>query len=112
MTDDKIPRRDFLRAAGTIGAAAVATSLCDTRPAAAQPRVPAADTILKNAKIVTVDAAFSIARAIAIAGERILAVGPDAAMAAHTAPTTRVLDLDGNTVVPGLIDGHGHVDRE
>jgi predicted amidohydrolase YtcJ len=33
-------------------------------------------------------------------------------MAANTAPTTRVLDLNGKTVVPGLIDGHGHVDRE
>src|SRR5258708_311021 len=74
MTDQKIPRRDFLRAVGTIGAATVAGSLGDTAAAGqtarptAEPRMPAADTILKNAKVITVDAAFSIASAVAIAG--------------------------------------------
>ena len=48
-----------------------------------------ADLVLKNGKIITVDAAFTIAQAIAIAGDRIVAVGPDAAMAAHTGPATR-----------------------
>src|SRR6185295_7098816 len=47
-----------------------------------------------------------------IAGDRIRAVGPDAAMAAHTAPATRVLDLKGKTITPGLVDGHAHMDRE
>ena len=71
-----------------------------------------ADLVLKNAKIITVDASFTIAQAIAIAGDRIVAVGPEPAMAAHTAPETRVIDLKGKTVVPGLIDGHAHMDRE
>ena len=51
--------------------------------APANPVVAAADIILKNGKVITVDAAFTIAQAIAIAGDRIIAVGPDAAMTAH-----------------------------
>ena len=71
-----------------------------------------ADLILRNGKIITVDASFTIAQAIAIAGDRIVSVGPEPAMAAHTAPETRVIDLKRKTVVPGLIDGHAHMDRE
>src|SRR5262245_9902993 len=71
-----------------------------------------ADLILKNGKIITVDASFTIAEAIAIAGDRIVAVGAEAAMAPHTVPGTRVVDLKGKAVIPGLIDGHAHMDRE
>ena len=71
-----------------------------------------ADLVLRNGKVITVDAAFTIAQAIAIAGERIVAVGPDAAMAAQTGPATRVIDLNGRTVIPGITDGHAHMDRE
>ena len=83
-----------------------------SRPARATAATRPADLILKNAKVITIDARSSIAQAIAIAGDKILAVGPDAAMAAHTAPGTRVLDLKRRTVTPGLIDGHAHMDRE
>jgi predicted amidohydrolase YtcJ len=71
-----------------------------------------ADLILTNGKIITVDPAFTIAQAIAIAGDRILAVGPDAAMAARAGPATRVVDLKGKAVIPGITDGHAHMDRE
>src|SRR4051794_2075528 len=71
-----------------------------------------ADLILTNGKIITVDPAFTIAQAIAIAGDRILAVGPDAAMAAMAGPATRVVDLKGKAVIPGITDGHAHMDRE
>jgi predicted amidohydrolase YtcJ len=109
MTDERFPRRDFLKASAgtalTFGAGVPATAQTS---ATARP----ADLILKNAKIITVDANFSIAQAIAVAGERIVAVGEDAAMAAHAASATRIVDLTGRAVVPGLIDGHAHMDRE
>jgi predicted amidohydrolase YtcJ len=78
----------------------------------AHTRCGAADRILKNGKVIAVDAAFTIAQAIAIAGDRIIAVGPDAAMAAHAGPGTRAVDLGGRAVIPGIIDGHAHMDRE
>lgn len=71
-----------------------------------------ADLILTNGNVITVDSAFRIAQAIAIAGERILAVGADAEVRAHVASWTRVIDLGGRTVIPGLVDGHAHMDRE
>jgi len=112
-----IPRRRFLAGAG---AAATAGGLAgrfamaqDTAPQPpAAPRVAPAGTILRNGKIVTVDAAFTIAQSVAVAGDRIIAVGPNDAMAAHAGPATRIIDLKGKTVVPGLIDGHAHMDRE
>jgi hypothetical protein len=114
MGDGSIPRRDFLTSAGAGVAATIAAGSSaraqGTSPATAATRP--ADLILKNANVITIDARSSIAEAIAIAGDRVLAVGPDAAMAAHTAPITRVLDLKQRTITPGLIDGHAHMDRE
>src|SRR5215475_12846474 len=94
---------------GVSTAAVVQTKV--PRPSAA-PIVRPADLVLKNGKIITVDASFTIAQAIAIAGDRIVAVGPEAAMAPHTVPGTRVIDLKGKAVIPGLVDGHAHMDRE
>src|SRR4029453_11481880 len=76
------------------------------------PIVRPADLVLRNGKIITVDRTFTIAESIAIAGDRVLAVGPNAAMAALTSLATRTIDLRGKTVIPGLIDGHAHMDRE
>jgi predicted amidohydrolase YtcJ len=75
-----------------------------TTPARAQ----APDTILVNGKIVTVDDRFTIAQALAIRGRRILKVGPTAEVEALRGPQTRVIDLAGRTVIPGLIDNHAH----
>ena len=71
-----------------------------------------ADTILAGGRIITVDAAFSIADSIAIADGRVLAVGTRAEIDAHRGPATVVHDLAGRAVLPGLIDGHAHMDRE
>ena len=71
-----------------------------------------ADFVLRNGKVITVDAAFNVTQAIAVAGDRIIAVGADAAMAEHTAPTTHIVDLQGKPVIPGVNDGHAHMDRE
>ena len=70
-----------------------------------------ADTILSNAKVLTVDQDFSIASAVAIKGERIIAVGSDEAVSSYKGSATRVIDLMGKTVIPGLIDNHIHFIR-
>lgn len=68
----------------------------------------APDLIVHNAKIVTVDAKFSIRAAMAIRGDRIVQTGPNAAILKLRGTNTRVLDLKGKTVLPGLIDSHTH----
>jgi predicted amidohydrolase YtcJ len=110
-----IPRRGFLLAAGT----AVASGAASTLPAEAQsptalarPGAAPADFIFANGKIITVDAAFTVATGIAVAGSRILAVGPDETMARYAGPGTRLVDLKGRAVIPGIIDGLAHMDRE
>ena len=67
-----------------------------------------ADTVFFNGKIVTVDSAFTIAQAVAIKGERFLAVGADEEILAHVGAQTRKVDLEGRTVIPGLIEAHAH----
>lgn len=67
-----------------------------------------ADLILHNGKVVTVDRAFSIQQAVAIAGNRILQVGADAEVLRLKGPRTELVDLQGRPVLPGLIDSHAH----
>jgi predicted amidohydrolase YtcJ len=70
-----------------------------------------ADLILTNGKIVTVDGRFGIAQALAIRGTRIAAAGTNEEVLALKGPNTRVEDLRGRTVIPGLIDNHAHFIR-
>jgi predicted amidohydrolase YtcJ len=74
-------------------------------------RAQAPDTILINGKILTADARFSIHQALAIRDGKISALGTTAAIRASAAPSTRVIDLGGRTVIPGLIDSHMHAIR-
>jgi len=67
-----------------------------------------ADIILVGGKIVTVDDRFTIGQAVAIKGQRISAVGSNAEIRKHTGAGTRVIELKGATVIPGLIDNHSH----
>jgi predicted amidohydrolase YtcJ len=67
--------------------------------------------LLVNGRIYTLDATSTVAEALAIRGERILAVGSIAAIRQLTGKTTRVIDLGGRTVIPGLIDSHMHAIR-
>ena len=71
-----------------------------------------ADTILHNGKIITVDGNDSILQAVAIQGNRVLAVGRDEDILPLAGPATRSLDLRGHTVIPGIVDIHAHLDRE
>ncbi|HEX7091231.1 MAG TPA: amidohydrolase [Longimicrobiales bacterium] len=71
-----------------------------------------ADLILTGARVWTGAAnATGEATAIAIAGDRILAVGSDAEMATHRGPATRVIELPGRFIAPGFIDNHTHFER-
>ena len=71
----------------------------------------AADLILTGGKVLTVDGRFSIAEAVAVRDGRILAVGSDAAIERHRGPRTQEIALAGRTMLPGLVDGHAHMDR-
>ncbi len=68
----------------------------------------APDAVYINGKIVTVDARFSIAQAFAVTGDRFTAIGSSAEIRKLEGPATRIVDLNGRTVVPGLEDSHLH----
>jgi len=70
-----------------------------------------ADTIVTHGKILTVDEGFTVVEALAITGGRIVARGTSESMAKLAGRTTRVIDVAGATVVPGLIDNHFHLTR-
>ncbi len=68
-----------------------------------------ADVILHGGKVVTVDAAFSVVEAVAVKDGRIVAVGSSASVIAdQRGPQTRMIDLAGRTLLPGLTDAHVH----
>ena len=69
------------------------------------------DLILSNGRIVTVDDRFTVAEAVAIRGNRVAAVGSSEAIARLAGAGTRTIDLQGRTVIPGLIDNHMHLLR-
>src|SRR5579872_6846366 len=66
------------------------------------------DLVLRNGKIVTMNSALPAAQAIAVRGDRIAAIGPNADAAGWIGPRTRVIDLHGQLAIPGFIEGHGH----
>ncbi|WP_353471677.1 amidohydrolase [Salipiger sp. H15] len=68
-----------------------------------------ADLILTNARVLTMDPDHPRAEAVALSGDRILAVGSAAEIAALAGPDTRILDAGGRTVLPGFFEGHLHV---
>ena len=67
-----------------------------------------ADLIVHRAKVVTVDAKFSVAEALAVKDGRIVAVGTDAEVMKLKGPNTKVIDAGGKSVLPGLSDSHTH----
>jgi predicted amidohydrolase YtcJ len=69
------------------------------------------DTVLVNGKILTVDSRSSVREALAIRDGRIVAVGTSADMRKLAGPQSRVIDLGGRTVIPGLVDSHLHAIR-
>jgi len=86
---------------------------CGQREAAA-PAVPpvaanpAADLVLRNGAVYTVDAVRSWAEAVAVKDGKIVFVGRDAELGERVGPSTQVLDLKGRMVIPGMQDAHIH----
>jgi predicted amidohydrolase YtcJ len=77
-----------------------------------QPGKPHADLVLRGGNVITLAGAAAGATAVAVEGERIALVGSDADATARIGPATRVVELAGRTLMPGLTDGHAHLDRE
>lgn len=69
---------------------------------------PIADVALINGNVITVDDRNPSAEAVAVIGDRIAAVGSNADIAAYVGDETEVIDLQGQTAIPGFIEGHGH----
>jgi len=89
-----------------VGALLLASGIFPLRAQQAAP-----DLILSNGKIITVDERFTIAQAVAVRGDRIVAVGTSQDVARLAGPNTRRIDLRGKSVIPGLIDNHMHLLR-
>src|SRR5258706_7169272 len=99
-------RRDFIKE--SLGIAGVSMlEGCAGLMQAAEP----ADTLIVNARVATLNPRQPNATAIAIKGERIVAVGSDAELDAFKGPATRIIDAARRTVVPGLNDAHTHFIR-
>lgn len=121
----RLTRRDFLKLSG--GAlAGVALAGCRGSRAFELTAVPSpvrptvqplptlapgevADTVLVNGNIVTMDAKRTAVKALAVKKGRILLVGEEQAVRAVSGASTKIIDLRGRTVTPGLIDAHCHL---
>ena len=72
------------------------------------PPVEPATLVLRNGNIITVNAQAPRAQALAIRGDRIVAVGSESDIQSYISQATEVIDLAGQTAIPGFIEGHGH----
>jgi predicted amidohydrolase YtcJ len=103
----RLPRRTPILAAalalalaGQVRAAGPAGTLAKTSPPA--------DTVFVNGRIVTLDGRDTVAAAVAVRDGRFVAIGPDEGVRTLVGKRTRVVDLAGRTVIPGLLDVHCH----
>jgi predicted amidohydrolase YtcJ len=71
-----------------------------------------ADLVLKNGKIITMDPENSIVEAVAVKFGRIISIGTSSDLANLIGDDTQIIDLENQTVIPGLIDSHGHFMRQ
>ena len=70
-----------------------------------------ADTAYINGRVYTADKEFSIRSAFALSGDRFIAAGSDEEIRALCSSQTKIIDLKGRTVLPGLIDSHLHINN-
>jgi predicted amidohydrolase YtcJ len=97
-----VSRREFLQGSAGVAALSGCSTLMPAQPA---------DTLVVNARVATLDPRQSSAEAIAIRGERIVAVGTDHQVSALRGPATRVIDAGRRVVIPGINDAHTHFIR-
>jgi predicted amidohydrolase YtcJ len=91
-----------------VRAALLLSSVLFWREAAATPPPP--DLVLLNGKVFTSEAKHLRVEALAIRGDRIIAIGDTKTVEALAGPATRRIDLGGRTVIPGINDAHAHLD--
>ena len=94
--------------AATVAALVASATAAVTMSVGQQPARPPADLVLLNAKVVTLEDSRPEAEAVAVVGDRIADVGSTADIKRHVGPNTQVIDLKGQLVIPGFIEGHGH----
>ncbi len=99
------PTSPFALAMASIAITVVFAMTCPTSHANDQ---APADTVIRGGRVVTVDRTFRIVDAMAIHKGRVVAVGTNAEIAKWVGPSTRVFELRGRMVLPGLIDSHVH----
>jgi predicted amidohydrolase YtcJ len=91
-----------------LSAAVLCLTLCARSSFGADSSGPP-DTVLFNGKVFTADARYPHVQGIAIRGDRIIATGESASIRALSGPQTRLVDLGGHTVIPGINDAHQHL---
>jgi hypothetical protein len=89
-------------------ALALAISSAPTSAAAQRAAAAPADLVLRNGKIVTMDASKPQGQAVAISGDKITAVGSNAEIQKYVGAKTKVIDLKGHLAIPGFNESHGH----
>ncbi|QQR73787.1 MAG: amidohydrolase family protein [Holophagales bacterium] len=101
-----------LALAGTLAACAAGVPGSSATPPATPATTDAtpatADLVLRGGRVVTMDAGRPEARAVAVRGDRIAAVGSEEEVARWIGPRTEVVDLGGRLLIPAFIEGHGH----
>jgi predicted amidohydrolase YtcJ len=102
-----LSRRHFL--ASTAVAGSLYAAARSIEPAQAQSTTP--DTLIVNARVITLDPARPTADAVAISGEHIAAVGTRADLQPLATPATKIIDAGRRTLIPGLNDSHTHFIR-
>ncbi len=98
----------MMRRPAPIPAAITLAALCALPGLAAAGPADAPDAVFVNGRVVTLDAAGTVAQAIAVKDGRVARVGTSREISSLAAKDTEVVDLQGRTVLPGFVDGHAH----
>jgi predicted amidohydrolase YtcJ len=109
FTAASLTRRNFV--SNSIALAGMYAAAKTMEPIAATAQDLKADWIFENAKIITLDAKTPRAQAIAIAGDKVVGVGARRDLERLKSPSTKIIDVGGRTIVPGLNDAHTHFIR-